>query len=114
MLPHLLQALVRPGSGQAGYGTQDPPEDPEYHNLLGQTQDALGLVEDAEASLRKSIALDGRYAMGYYDLGVILARRSGRAQEAAQSFEYALTLDPELLWAYYGRACLHALAGQGM
>lgn len=48
--------------------------------------------------------------MGYYDLGVILAKRKGRENEALAAFQQALKLDPEMLWAYYGLSCLHAVA----
>lgn len=88
------------------------PEDAEYHDLLGQTQDELGSSEEAETTLRRAIELDERYAIGHYDLGVILARRKGREQEAGQAFERALELDPELHWAYYERAMLHARASE--
>jgi len=88
------------------------PEDAEYHNLLGQTYDELGQPEEAERSLRRSIELDQKDAMGHYDLGVILAKRKGRENEALAAFQQALKLDPEMLWAYYGLACLHAVAGK--
>lgn len=88
------------------------PEDAEYHNLLGQTYDELGQPEEAEKSLMRSIELDANDAMGHYDLGVILAKRKGREKEALTAFQQALKLDPEMLWAYYGLACLHAVAGE--
>lgn len=87
-------------------------EDPEYHNLLGQTYDKLGQPTEAEQSLRRAIEIDGNYALGHYDLGVILAKREGRNQEALEAFKQALKLDPELTWAYYCIACLHAVAGE--
>jgi tetratricopeptide (TPR) repeat protein len=88
------------------------PEDPEYHNLLGQTYDELGHPGEAERSLRLAIEIDPKYAIGYYDLGVILAKRDGRREEASEAFQHALKLDPNLLWAYYATACLHAIAGE--
>jgi len=88
------------------------PEDAEYHNLLGQAYDELGQPEEAEKSLMRSIELDANDAMGHYDLGVILAKRKGRENEALAAFQQALKLDPEMLWAYYGLACLHAVAGK--
>jgi len=88
------------------------PENPEFHNLLGQTYDELGQPVEAEQSLRRAIEIDGNYALGYYDLGVILAKREGRNQEALEAFEQALKLDPHLPWADYAIACLHAVAGK--
>jgi tetratricopeptide (TPR) repeat protein len=86
------------------------PGDPEYHNLLGQTYDQLGYSNEAEGSLRRSIELDRNYALGHYDLGVILAKREGRRREALEVFTHALKIDPNLEWAYYSIACLHALS----
>ena len=87
------------------------PEDPEFHNLLGQSYAELGQPEEAERSLRRAIAIDPKYAMGYYDLGVILVEREDRRGAALESFQHALKLDPDLTWAYYCIACLHAVAG---
>jgi tetratricopeptide (TPR) repeat protein len=62
--------------------------------------------------LRLAIEIDPKYAIGYYDLGVILAKRDGRREEASEAFQHALKLDSNLLWAYYATACLHAVAGK--
>ena len=86
------------------------PEKPEYHNLLGQTYDNLGQTLEAEKSLRHAIEVNPNYAVGYYDLGVILAKREGQKQEALAAFERALKNDPDLAEAYYAIACLHALS----
>lgn len=88
------------------------PDDPEYHDLLGQTQDELGQPVEAEKSLRHAIKIAPSYALGHYDLGVILAKREGRKKGALSAFERALKIDPDLAPAYYGIACLHALAGK--
>lgn len=88
------------------------PKDPEYHNLLGQTYDELGHLEEAERSLCRAIEINPKYAMGYYDLGVILAKREGRRGEAFEAFQRALKIHPNLTWAYYCIACLHAVAGE--
>jgi tetratricopeptide (TPR) repeat protein len=84
------------------------PDDPEYHDLLGQTYEALGQPAEAEQALRRATELDDNYAIGHYDMGVILARREGREQEALEAFEGALKIDSEMASAYYGIACLHA------
>ena len=88
------------------------PEEAKYHNLLGQTYDQLGQATEAEQSLRRAIELDERCATGHYDLGVFLARREGRKEEALSAFEQALKNDPEMAHACYGIACLHAVNGK--
>lgn len=87
------------------------PDDPEYHNLLGQTYAELKQPDEAERSLRRAIEINPKYAMGYYDLGVILTERESR-KEAYKTFKRALKIDPDLIWAYYCIACLHAVAGE--
>ncbi len=87
------------------------PDDPEYINLVGQTYDNLGKNKVAEHYLRESIKKDSKYALGYYDLGVILAKFKTRRKEAFQCFMRAIKLNPHLAWAYYSVACLHALSG---
>lgn len=88
------------------------PEDPEYRNLLGQTYEELGQPEETERSLHRAIEINPQYAMGYYDLGVILAKREGRREEAFEAFQHALKINPDLTWAHYCIACLHAVAGE--
>ncbi len=88
------------------------PEDPEYHNLLGQTYDELGQPDEAERLLYRAIEINPKYAMGYYDLGVILAKHEGRREGASEAFQRALKINPDLTWAYYCIACLHAVEGK--
>jgi len=85
-------------------------DDPECYNLIVQTYEVMGEAVEAEQSLRRAIEIDPNYAMGHYDLGVILAKREGRGKEAYAAFERALKIDPNLAPAYYGIACLNALS----
>jgi tetratricopeptide (TPR) repeat protein len=87
------------------------PDDPEYLNLVGQSYAGLGKDKIAEKYLRKSIKKDPTYAMGYYDLGVILAKFKTRQPEALRCFMKAIKFDRSLAWAYYSVACFYALSG---
>jgi len=87
------------------------PEDPEYLDLVGQTYTELGRYKLAEKYLRKSVKKDPKYALAYYDLGILLAKFKKRQAEALRYFMTAIKLDPNRAWAYYSVACLYALSG---
>jgi superkiller protein 3 len=87
------------------------PDDPEYLDLVGQTYTELGKYKIAEKYLRKSVRKDPKYAMAYYDLGILLTKFKTRHMQAIRCFMTAITLDPNMAWAYYSVACLYALSG---
>ena len=89
------------------------PDDTEALNLLGQSLDNAGHHAEAVANLKKAIKLDPKYALGYYDLGVILVRKKDKRAEAMRCYKKALSLqldDHSAAWALYTIGCLHALA----
>ena len=86
------------------------PKNPEYHNLLGDTYEELGQLDEAEKYLRGAIEADKNYSIGHCDLGVFLSRRRGQKEEALAAFEQALRIDPNMDQAYYGIACTYALS----
>jgi len=59
--------------------------------------------------LQKALEIDPKYALGYYDLGVILAKQRTRDGEANRCLKKAIELDPGMGWAYYSTACIDAL-----
>jgi len=87
------------------------PDDQEYLDLVGQTYTELGKYKLAEKYLRKSVKKDPKYALAYYDLGVLLAKFKARQREALRCFMTAIKLDPNMAWAYYSVACLYAMSG---
>jgi tetratricopeptide (TPR) repeat protein len=88
------------------------PDHPECLNVLGLAYGELGNVKKAEACLQKAIEIDPKYAEGYYDLGVILAKQRTRDAEAKGLFIKAVELDPNMAWSYYSIACIDALEGK--
>ena len=71
---------------------------------------ALQEPEQAEALLRKSVALNGKYWESHYDLGILLARK-GALQEAEQEFRRCIDLNPKDPAAHYH--LFRVLAGLG-
>lgn len=91
------------------------PNDTSALNQLGQVLDADGKFPEAVSCLKKAIEIDPEYALGYYDLGVILSRKKDGREEAMRCFKKALSLplrEPFSAYAIYSIACLHALAGR--
>jgi superkiller protein 3 len=89
------------------------PNDTSALNLLGQALDADGKFPEAVSCLKKAIKIDPKYALGYYDLGVILSRKKDGREEAMRCFKKAISLplrEPFPALAIYSIACLHALA----
>jgi glycosyltransferase involved in cell wall biosynthesis/predicted negative regulator of RcsB-dependent stress response len=69
------------------------PDDHKAHYELGVICAALGKLDEAERSYRKSIALKNDFALAHYDLGVILSK-TDREAEAVERYRTAVALDP--------------------
>jgi tetratricopeptide (TPR) repeat protein len=91
------------------------PDDTAALNLLGQSLGNAGQYVQAVVSLKKAIKLDPKYAVGYYDLGIILGKKKDKRAEAMRCFKKALSLQPDAhiaAWVLYSIAGLHAVAGR--
>jgi Flp pilus assembly protein TadD len=75
------------------------PQDAEAHNNLGNTQQELDSLEEAEASLRLAITLKYNFAEAHYNLGNTLKER-GRLEDAEASLRQAITLKPDYAEAH--------------
>ena len=83
--------------------------------LIYNTSQVYELVNDlerAERRLRTAIACDPFYAEYYNDLGNLLARVSGREEEALAAYARAITLSPPYYEAYLNRGMLRAELGE--
>ncbi len=67
---------------------------------LGRAQIAVGQFEDAEQSLRASLAIDKQFACAHNALGVALLKQ-GRSAEARAAFDRAAELTPEWSLPFY-------------
>jgi tetratricopeptide (TPR) repeat protein len=70
------------------------PNNPDAHNILGVSLNALGRGEDGVEELRKAIALAPESASIHANLGEVL-RQLGRKEEAAEALERAIKLEPD-------------------
>jgi tetratricopeptide (TPR) repeat protein len=70
------------------------PNNPDAHNILGVSLNALGRGEDGVEELRKAIALAPESASIHANLGEVL-RQLGRKEEAAEALEQAIKLEPD-------------------
>jgi tetratricopeptide (TPR) repeat protein len=70
------------------------PNNPDAHNILGVSLNALGRGEEGVEELRKAIALAPESASIHANLGEVL-RQLGRKEEAAEALEQAIKLEPD-------------------
>jgi tetratricopeptide (TPR) repeat protein len=99
-LPNFVQAL------------DGNPSDHVCLNYIGQIHMELEEYKVAEKYLKKSLKIAPNYAISHYDLGVLLSRMKNRQAEALRCFNKAITLNPDMEWAYYTIACLYAISGK--
>lgn len=101
----VLVALGTIGVGTAGYA-QEPANASDAKALAGQGFVALveGKKDQAERLFRKAIAVDAKYAMGHYGLGLTLYRMAKPAkgnarkhllQQARNAAQKAIQLNPK-------------------
>ena len=73
--------------------------DPELHNNMGVIQKEIGLLAEAESSVRTALRLRHDYALAHNNLGNILRARNN-IKEAIEEYHAALSLNPGLAMAY--------------
>jgi predicted O-linked N-acetylglucosamine transferase (SPINDLY family) len=87
------------------------PSQPEIWSNLAAAELLLGRHADADASARRAIAVDARYASGWYNLALVLEPQ-GRVLEALDAASRASALAPDAM-AHAGlKAQLQADLGQ--
>ncbi len=108
----LLQQLRRPGDALPYFVRHlDMLEDDQQTLVqIGKCYSDLGRLEEAEATLRRALAL-GADATGYYNLGFVLERR-GRTRDAEESYRRTLSVDPTHAAANNNLAALLAESGR--
>ena len=75
------------------------PDYAEAHSNLGNTLQALGKLEEAEASYTQAIALKPDYAEAHSNLGATL-QELGKLEEAEASYRQAIFLKPDFAEAH--------------
>ena len=76
------------------------PDLPEIQFNLALCHDAQGHFAEAEAALRRELAINPRHALAHNELGTALSRR-GAESEAEASFRAALAVRPDLASAQF-------------
>ena len=79
------QGRLESAAGRCRKLLERDENNPAAHFYQGLLWEQLDRAADAEAELRRAIALDGRYFVAYFYLGVVLEKQQ-RSAEAAASF----------------------------
>ncbi len=75
------------------------PDDAEAHANLGDVEQALGLLDEAEESFRSLVSLKPEDATGWYLLGNVCIAK-GKHEEAESAYHKAISLRPDFAEAY--------------
>ena len=75
-------------------GATIEPADYKIHHALGLLHQRLGELGPAERAFRRALTITSRHTASVTKLGEVLLR-SGRKDEAAKMFRYALELSPD-------------------
>ena len=86
------------------------PDQAKCYNILGLDLTALGLLEEAEASFRRAIALHDS-ADGHLNLG-LLWKHQGRQDDAIAEYQQALTRAPGYAAAHYNLGNVYRAKGE--
>jgi tetratricopeptide (TPR) repeat protein len=78
---------------------------------LGILLRTRGELDEAEGLFREALAIDRRFAPGYYQLGVVLEERS-RLDDALGSLRQAISVDESYAEAYYALSRIYRRRGQ--
>jgi len=93
------QGRYRQALELAGHGLTLAPQNADWLNFAGVCAINLGDQDAAETLWRRAIALDCAPAETYFNLGLLLARRSHK-EEAEQCYRQAIAIDPHHAAAY--------------
>jgi tetratricopeptide (TPR) repeat protein len=83
----------------------DQPQDSQSLTYLGDAEMHTDREKQAEAHLRRALALDANSRLAHLDLGILLAARN-QSEEAARHLRAAIRLDPSRSDAHYRLARL--------
>ncbi len=84
----------------------------DQHQCLGSAYEALGRLDEAEASYRQALALNPAQSEALLNLGNVFLRRGNRAL-ALRCYEEAVRLAPNSPLAHYSHGNILAQTGQG-
>ena len=87
------------------------PDEPLYHEALGQILSSLGLIKPAFGEFERAMAEGGESAELEYGLGTVLFK-SGKVEDAISKYQHAIKQNPHLIPAYNNLAV--ALMDRGL
>ncbi|MEM7181057.1 MAG: tetratricopeptide repeat protein [Spirochaetota bacterium] len=101
-LPQAEKALLKASSLKRSY---------DVENFLGVLYLQQGKLQQAKVKLQRSISLNDKFYMSYYNLGVVEQKRN-KLLAAEKNYKKCLGLNREYLYAYYNLALVQAKIGR--